>query len=218
MAHRVASATPSAPERGGMAHAHRNILCIEDDLETAGLIAEELSDRGFDVSLAYSGPEGLMTIMRSTPDLILCDVGMPGMTGFDVLERLTEIAPRLGRIPFVFLTALAERDNELKGRRLGADDYVTKPIDFDRLSFIIEARLTGVARSKLLPKIVKLNKREIEVLTWVSRGKKSLEIARKLRLSKRTVDFHIDNARIKLRAATRTEAAIKAAASGLIEP
>jgi len=198
--------------------ADRKILCIEDDLEIAGLIAEELADRGFDVSFAYGGQEGLMAIMRATPDLVLCDVGMPSMTGFEVLERLTEIAPRLGRIPFVFLTALADRDNELKGRRLGADDYVTKPIDFDRLSFIIEARLAGVARTKLLPKIVKLNKREIEVLTWVSRGKKSLEIARKLRLSKRTVDFHIDNARIKLGAATRTEAAIKAAASGLIEP
>jgi DNA-binding CsgD family transcriptional regulator len=65
---------------------------------------------------------------------------------------------------------------------------------------------------------VKLNDREIEVLTWVSRGKTSVEIARKLRLSKRTVDFHADNARIKLRAATRTEAAIKAVASGLIKP
>jgi len=201
-----------------MAHTHRKILCIEDDRETAGLIAEELIDRGFEVNLAYSGQEGLMAIMRSTPDLILCDVSMPAMTGFEVLERLNEIAPRLGRIPFVFLTALADRDSELKGRRLGADDYVTKPIDFDRLSFIIDARLAGVARTKMLPKAAKLNKREIEVLTWVSRGKKSFEIARKLRLSKRTVDFHIDNARIKLGAATRTEAAIKAAASGLIEP
>jgi DNA-binding NarL/FixJ family response regulator len=217
MADRVATATPSAPE-WGMAQTRRKILCIEDDRETAGLIAEELVDRGFEVNLAYSGQEGLMAIMRNTPDLILCDVSMPTMTGFEVLERLNEIAPRLGRIPFVFITALADRDSELKGRRLGADDYVTKPIDFDRLSFIVEARLAGVARSKMLPKLAKLNKREIEVLTWVSRGKKSLEIARKLRLSKRTVDFHIDNARIKLRAATRTEAAIKAAASGLIEP
>jgi DNA-binding CsgD family transcriptional regulator len=84
--------------------------------------------------------------------------------------------------------------------------------------FIINARIAGVARTKLLPKLVKLNDREIEVLTWVSRGKTSVEIARKLRLSKRTVDFHADNARIKLRAATRTEAAIKAVASGLIKP
>ena len=136
-----------------MAHAHRKILCIEDDRETAGLIAEELADRGFEVSLAYSGQEGLMAVMRSAPDIILCDVSMPTMTGFEVLERLNEIAPRLGRIPFVFLTALADRENELKGRRLGADDYVSKPIDFDRLVFIINARIAGVARTKLLTKV-----------------------------------------------------------------
>ena len=115
-----------------MAHVRRKILCIEDDRETVGLIAEELADRGFDVSVAYGGQEGLMAIMKATPDLILCDVSMPAMTGFEVLERLNEIAPRLGRIPFVFLSALTDRENELKGRRLGADDYVTKPIDFDR--------------------------------------------------------------------------------------
>jgi DNA-binding NarL/FixJ family response regulator len=201
-----------------MANADRKILCIEDDRETAGLIAEELVDRDFQVSLAYSGQEGLMAIMRATPDLVLCDVSMPTMSGFEVLERLNEIAPRMGRIPFVFLTALADRDNELKGRRLGADDYVSKPIDFDRLVLIINARLASVARTKLLPKIAELNDREIEVLTWVSRGKTSIEIAGKLRLSKRTVDFHIDNARMKLHAGTRTEAAIKAVASGLIKP
>ena len=201
-----------------MAHASKKILCIEDDRETAGLIAEELIDFGFEVSIAYSGQEGLLAIMKATPDLVLCDISMPTMTGFEVLERLKEFAPRLGRIPLVFLTALANRDNELKGRRLGADDYVTKPIDFERLVFIINARLAGVARTKLMPKAAKLNDREIEVLTLVARGRTSAEIARKLRMSKRTVDFHIDNARIKLRAATRTQAVIKAAHAGLIKP
>ena len=201
-----------------MAPVRGKILCIEDDRETAGLIAEELAERGFEVSVAHSGQEGLLAVMRATPDLILCDISMPTMTGLEVLERLNEIAPRLGRIPFIFLTALADRDNELKSRRLGADDYVTKPIDFDRLCLIIDARIAGVARTKLAPKVPRLNDREIEVLTWVSRGKKSVEIARKLRLSKRTVDFHVDNARIKLRAATRTEAATKALAIGLIKP
>jgi len=146
---------------------------------------------------------------------------MPGMTGFEVLERLNELAPRLGQIPFVFLTALADRGDELRGRLLGADDFVTKPIDFERLVFILDARLAGVARTKLAPRQEKhanLNPREIEVLTWAARGKKSVDIARKLRLSKRTIDFHFDNARTKLRAATRTEAVIKAAAGGLIKP
>jgi DNA-binding NarL/FixJ family response regulator len=201
-----------------MAHAHRKILCIEDDRETARLIAEELAERGFEVDVAYGGQEGLMAIMRATPDLILCDISMPAMTGFEVLTRLNEIAPRLGRIPFVFLTALADRENQLKGRHLGADDYVTKPIDFERLVLIINARLAGVARTKLLPNLVTLNAREIEVLTWVARGKTSNEIAQTLRLSKRTVDFHIDNARIKLYSATRTEAATKAMVGGLIKP
>ncbi|MGA2815728.1 MAG: response regulator [Xanthobacteraceae bacterium] len=201
-----------------MAHAHRKILCIEDDRETARLIAEELAERGFEVDVAYGGQEGLMAIMRATPDLILCDISMPAMTGFEVLTRLNEIAPRLGRIPFVFLTALADRESQLKGRHLGADDYVTKPIDFERLVLIINARLAGVARTKLLPNLVTLNAREIEVLTWVARGKTSNEIAQTLRLSKRTVDFHIDNARIKLHSATRTEAATKAMVGGLIKP
>lgn len=201
-----------------MADARWQILCIEDDRETAALIAEELGDRGFEVKLAYSGQEGLLAIMRATPDLILCDVGMPSMTGFEVLERLNEIAPRFGRIPFVFLTALVDRDNELKGRRLGADDYVTKPIDFDRLVFIIEARLAGIARNKASPSPAELNERQIQVLTLVARGYTSAEIARELRLSKRTVDFHINNARIKLHATTRTEAASKAMARGLIRP
>jgi DNA-binding CsgD family transcriptional regulator len=83
---------------------------------------------------------------------------------------------------------------------------------------IINARLAGVARTKLLPNLVTLNAREIEVLTWVARGKTSNEIAQTLRLSKRTVDFHIDNARIKLYSATRTEAATKAMVGGLIKP
>jgi CheY-like chemotaxis protein len=112
----------SAPVQAPMAHARRKILCIEDDRETVALIAEELIDRGFEVSTAYSGQEGLMAIMKATPDLVSCDISMPTMTDFEVLKRLNELAPRLGRIPFVFLTALADRDNELKGRRLGADD------------------------------------------------------------------------------------------------
>jgi DNA-binding NarL/FixJ family response regulator len=152
------------------------------------------------------------------PDLVLCDINLPIMSGFEVLERLSALAPRLGHIPFIFLTALTDRENELKGRQLGADDYVTKPIDFDILVTIINARLVAVARTEMWPKNVKLNDREVEALTWVARGKTSTEIAEILGLTKRTVDFHLDNARVKLGAATRTEAAIKAATGRLIEP
>ncbi|HXW65734.1 MAG TPA: LuxR C-terminal-related transcriptional regulator, partial [Burkholderiaceae bacterium] len=134
------------------------------------------------------------------------------------LEALTAIAPNFRNMPFVFLTALTDRDSELKGRRLGADDYVTKPIDFDLLASIISARLARVARLEIWSKQVDLSQREIETLTWSARGKTSDEIASILGLSKRTVDFHIDNARTKLGVSSRIQAAVKAATGGLIEP
>jgi DNA-binding response OmpR family regulator len=201
-----------------MAEARKKILCIEDDRETAALIAEELVERGFEISIAHDGRAGLAAILKDMPDLVLSDISMPVMSGFELLERLTALEPRFAKMPFIFLTALTDRDNELKGRHLGADDYVTKPIDFEVLTTIINARLAGVARSELWPKLVQLNDREVETLTWVARGKTSAEIAQILGLTKRTVDFHIDNARTKLGAATRTQAVIKAATGRLIDP
>lgn len=201
-----------------MAKAQKKILCIEDDRETAALIAEELVDRGYAVALAYDGREGFGAILKTMPDLVLSDISMPMMSGFELLERLIALAPRFAKMPFVFLTALTDRDNELKGRQLGADDYVTKPIDFEVLATIITARLAGVARTGLWPKLAGLNDREVEVLTWAARGKTSAEIAQIVGLTKRTIDFHIDNARAKLGASTRTEAVIKAASGRLIEP
>jgi DNA-binding response OmpR family regulator len=194
------------------------VLCIEDDRETAALIAEELVDRGYDVTTAHDGREGLAAILRTMPNLVLSDVSMPAMSGFELLDSLVALSPRFSRMPFIFLTALTDRDNELKGRQLGADDYVTKPIDFEMLAAIIAARLAGVARMDVWPTTIALNEREVEVLTWAARGKTSAEIAKILGLTKRTVDFHIDNAREKLGAATRTEAVLKAATGRLIEP
>jgi DNA-binding NarL/FixJ family response regulator len=196
----------------------KHILCIEDDTETAALIAEELIDRGFDVDIAYSGQDGITAILRQKPDLVLSDISMPGMSGFDVLERVISLAPRFDDMPFIFLTALADRDTELRGRRLGADDYVTKPIDFDVLEAILHTRLGRGARYETWSSRIRLSDRETEALTWVARGKTSSEIAQILGTSKRTVDFHLDNARGKLGVANRTEAAMKAAQNGLIKP
>src|SRR6266478_8374603 len=201
-----------------MPETRKKVLCIEDDRETAALIVEELAERGYDVHVAHDGREGFAAILKLLPDLVLSDISMPVMSGFELLERLTALVPRFRNMPFVFLTALTDRDNELKGRQLGADDYVTKPIDFEVLDTIITARLAGVARTEVWPKLVQLNDREVETLTWVARGKTSAEIAQILGLTKRTVDFHIDNARTKLGAATRTQAVIKAATGRHIEP
>jgi DNA-binding NarL/FixJ family response regulator len=201
-----------------MTEAKGKILCIEDDRETATLIAEELVDRGFMVSVAYGGQDGLAAILRERPDLVLSDVSMPGMSGFEVLEHLTKLAPRFEQMPFIYLTAFADRDNELRGRRLGADDYATKPIDFDVLEMIIRRRLARGRRDAVWPSKISLSEREVETLTWAARGKTSAEIAAILGLTKRTVDFHIDNARDKLGVTTRVQAAVKAVTGRLIEP
>jgi DNA-binding response OmpR family regulator len=196
----------------------KRVLCVEDDCETAALIAEELADRGYQVDVAHNGSQGLAAILRSAPDLVLADVNMPVMSGFDLLERVTALEPRFVRMPFVFLTALADHDNELKGWRLGADDYVTKPVDFDVLAAVIASRLRRVARNALWPRHIDLCGREREALTWAARGKTFAEIGEILGLSRRTVEFHLDNARRKLGVPTRTQALIKATLGELIEP
>ena len=201
-----------------MSEIRKRILCVEDDPDTASLICEELVDRGFAVEIARDGRQGLAAILRDPPDLVLCDVGMPGMTGFDLLQRITAMEPRFVRMPFVFLTALADHDSELKGWQLGADDYLTKPVDYDVLAALISARLAGVARRTVWPEKIDLREREVETLTWAARGKTYAEIGEILSLSKRTVEFHLENARRKLGVATRTQALIKAAAGQLIYP
>ena len=81
-----------------MAQTQTKILCIEDDRETAALIAEELIDRGYIVSVAHDGREGLAAILKIMPDLVLSDISMPAMSGFELLERLVALAPRFSKI------------------------------------------------------------------------------------------------------------------------
>ncbi|MGA8169333.1 MAG: response regulator transcription factor [Methylocystis sp.] len=197
----------------------RMILCIEDDPECASLIREELKERGFEVAVAHDGRAGLSKLQELKVDLVLADVNMPEMSGFEVLERLKEFSTDLAKIPFVFVTGLSDHESEMAGRMLGADDYVRKPIDFDILQTIIDARLAGVARLRVGRRSGDtMSDREIEALTWVARGKTRDEIAEIMCISKRTVEFHIDNAQTKLGVQSRVEAAVKATILGLIDP
>jgi DNA-binding response OmpR family regulator len=135
-----------------MRQARKKILCIEDDHETATLIKEELVHCGFDVDIASNGVEGFFAIMKLQPDLVLSDIIMPKASGFEVLRWLTTAMPRLLNMPFIFLTAMADRDVEMTARQLGADDFIIKPVDFDRLEAVIRACLERVARQAVLPK------------------------------------------------------------------
>src|SRR6516225_5558569 len=102
-----------------MAHPHKTIVCIDNDRESAVQIATALADRGFEINVCHDGKDGLLAILKDKPDLVLCDVDIPRMSGFEMLERLNDIAPQLRRVPFVFLTASSHREDELKGRQLG---------------------------------------------------------------------------------------------------
>ena len=120
------------------------ILCIEDDAECSLLIQEELEERGWAVVVAHNGREGLAMLRSFQVDLVLCDVNMPQMSGFEVLEELNKCSERPSA-PFVFLTGLADEESMIAGRRLGAADYLKKPVDFDALHALIGERLSRIA-------------------------------------------------------------------------
>jgi DNA-binding response OmpR family regulator len=115
----------NARRRGTLGHLNggnpkKDFLCIEDDRETAKLIVNELSERGFYVVIAYDSRVGLSAILKTIPDLVLCDVGLPEMPGFEILSNINGSPLGFKRIPFIFLTGWTSREDELKGRSLGA--------------------------------------------------------------------------------------------------
>lgn len=193
------------------------ILCIEDDPGTAELIVEVLEGEGFAISVAANGLAGL-TALNECPDLILCDIDLPDVSGFEVLERIRNGRLLPPGVPFIFLTAFSQRVHQIQGRQLGADDYLTKPIDFELLVAIIRNRLASVAEKVPGRTDFTLTDRELETLTWAARGKSSSDVAVILGISERTVNFHLDNAMRKMGVATRVQAAVKCAMLGIIKP
>jgi DNA-binding NarL/FixJ family response regulator len=195
--------------------ARPRVLCIEDDPATVELLVEVLEDEGFQTIVATDGIEGVRKFSEQ-PDLILCDVDMPHMGGFGVLGELRKAAGKLRTVPFLFITAYGSRESHLRARRLGCDDFITKPLDFELLVEILRNSLAQ--RGKRMPIDFALTDREIEALTWVAKGKSSTDIAVFMKCSERTVNFHISNVIRKLGVATRVQAAIRCALLGLIDP
>jgi two-component system, OmpR family, alkaline phosphatase synthesis response regulator PhoP len=116
------------------------ILIIEDTLLLRESIADALELEGFEVIQAENGEDGIRMAWEYLPDLILCDIVMPGMDGYDVLQLLKTSDGQLP-FPFIFITALAERKNFREGMELGADDYLIKPFTIYELLKAIEIRL-----------------------------------------------------------------------------
>src|SRR5437867_182277 len=102
------------------------ILVVDDNELNAEVIEMRLARFGYEVEKAHSGEKALALIEKSLPDVMLLDVTMPGISGFEVVERLRRVE-RTKTLPIILLTALGDLDSKVKGLNAGADDYLTKP-------------------------------------------------------------------------------------------
>ncbi len=117
------------------------ILVVEDDAALSRLLQVELKASGYDVAVASDGKQGLADALAEPPDLVLADVVMPNMTGFELARRLRE-DPRTAEVSIIMVTARGMKADKLEGLTSGADDYVVKPFDNEELL----ARVKGVLR------------------------------------------------------------------------
>jgi DNA-binding response OmpR family regulator len=120
-----------------------DILVVDDDRDVAQSIELALRRRDFRVTLAHSGVEALKTLHRYRPDLVILDVLMPGMSGFEVCRRL-RADPNTAHLPVVFLTARGQEQDRIEGLRAGADDYLGKPFNLEELILRVKAVLRRV--------------------------------------------------------------------------
>jgi two-component system sensor histidine kinase/response regulator len=123
------------------------ILVVEDDPSMLEIISFLLEDEGYKIMQANNGQAGLSVLENHLPDLIISDVMMPGMDGFDFYEHVHD-RPEWGQIPFIFLTAKGQRTDIRRGMGLGADDYLTKPFEPEELLSAVRVRLARSAEAR----------------------------------------------------------------------
>lgn len=202
------------------------ILIIEDDELTRENLQTILEMEGFRALAAPDGPSGLDLARGERPDLILCDVMMPGLDGLGVLRALRE-RPETAAIPLIFLTARGERKDQRAGMELGADDYLTKPASVDELLGAVRGRLSRATEriealrrdqafrpdfstAAPLEAAFGLTPREAEVLLWVAQGKSNAEIGIILGMAEKTVKVHVSHLFEKLGSDNRNAATLQA--------
>src|SRR3954462_12951322 len=139
-----------APESTG------RILVVDDHEDNIELLRARLEAWGYDVEAAHDGAEALECVHRAPPDLILLDVMTPTVDGNEVARRIKN-NPDLPFIPIIMQTALDSTENKVEGLEAGADDYITKPIDFPEL----KARVKSMLRIKRLQEEIEEREREL---------------------------------------------------------
>lgn len=195
------------------------VLFIEDHAPLRRNLREMLTLEGFAVLEAENGPEGLRLARANRPDLVLCDIMLPGMDGHEVLAHL-RAHPETSALPFIFLTAKGDPPDIRAGMNLGADDYLPKPVARADLLNAVRTRLARAAqqRTAFVPcfesatplERLGLSPREAEVLLWVAQGKGNQDIATILDLSPATVKKHVIHIFEKLGVETRASAMLRA--------
>lgn len=116
------------------------ILLIEDEAPVREMLLDELTVQGHKVIEASTGEEGLEKFLENEPDLVVCDRAMPGMSGYEVLERIRGAHPQYEDIPFIFLTALTDPRDKAAVEHLKPSAYIEKPVDFQALT----AKINGL--------------------------------------------------------------------------
>lgn len=149
----------------------KKVLLIEDNDDIRENTAEILELSNYQVYKAANGKEGIEQAISHKPDLIICDIMMPVLDGYGVLHMIHK-NPELQHIPFIFLTAKAERVEIRKGMELGADDYITKPFNGTELLNAIEVRLK---KSEQLSQTMSSGLTGLNTLLDIATGGKSLE-------------------------------------------
>lgn len=116
------------------------LLIVEDDFDISSLLNVYFRNLGYQVSLAHKGKTGLELAQRENPQLILLDIGLPDISGYEVCRTLRS-TPQTSHIPLLFLTQKDQVSDKLQGLELGADDYITKPFDIEELKHRVERTL-----------------------------------------------------------------------------
>jgi DNA-binding NarL/FixJ family response regulator len=198
---------------------HKRLLLIDDDPNLILLVKDYLEFRGYEVITAENGQEALDVLQKDTPDMIICDVMMPQMDGYSLVEHVRQ-DPRTSWIPVLFLSAKGQSQDRVKGLNTGADVYMVKPFEPEELVAQVESSLKQASRliqrqDKGLdnsPKIqvpfdVELTPTELRVVQFVARGMANREIAEELNVSQRTIESHVSNMLGKTGLHNRTELA-----------
>jgi two-component system OmpR family response regulator len=126
------------------------LLVVEDDPNILELLSASLRFAGFEVATATTGSEGVTAALKAQPDLVVLDVMLPDLDGFEVLKLMRSEG---GRFPVVFLTARDTTEDKIRGLTLGGDDYVTKPFSLEELTARIRAVLRRTAGDQSPPRL-----------------------------------------------------------------